>query len=102
MPVFLLAVVEWKDAATLKSVFALALPEAVLLAAACAIFLGGTVKASRQLWGTVSLLALAIAALIFWNAGEPEHFKAAESPLLGDQLAGFVKWLSLLGGTTYV
>ena len=42
-----LAVVEWKDAVTLKGVFTLVVPEAVLLAAACIIFLGGTVTRSR-------------------------------------------------------
>jgi len=100
--VFPLAAVEWKDALTLKSVFVLALPEAVLLAVACIVFLGGTAKASRQIWGVVSLVGLGLAALLAWNVGVPEHFKPGESPLLTDHLAEFVRWLSLSGGAAFV
>ncbi|MFL5340472.1 MAG: NADH-quinone oxidoreductase subunit N [Gemmataceae bacterium] len=97
-----LAVVEWKDAVTLKGVFTLVVPEAVLLATACIIFLGGTVKASRHVWGSFSLVALALAAFALWNTGVPEGFKRAESPLLDDNLAVFVRWVALLGGATFV
>jgi NADH-quinone oxidoreductase subunit N len=100
--VYPLAVVDWKDALTLKSVFALALPEAVLLVVACVVFLGGTAKASRQIWGVVSLVGLGLAAILAWNAGVPEHFQPGQSPLLADHLAEFVRWLSFLGGAAFV
>src|SRR6266487_4328459 len=45
--------------ATLKAVFALVVPETVLVVAACAIFLGGTVRAGRGLWGTAALISIA-------------------------------------------
>ena len=39
------------------------LPEGVLLVAACVLFLGGTYKAGRALWGTVALVSLVVAGL---------------------------------------
>jgi NADH-quinone oxidoreductase subunit N len=46
------------------------LPEVVLSVVACALFLGGTWKASRALWGSVALLALAGAGLaLYLSAG---------------------------------
>jgi NADH-quinone oxidoreductase subunit N len=47
------------------------LPEAVLVVAACAFFLGGTWRARRRLWGIAALVALALAgvALAYTAAG---------------------------------
>ena len=47
----------------LVNAFRLLLPEGVLGAAACVLFLGGTFQASRRVWGTVALLALAGSAI---------------------------------------
>ena len=97
-----LATVEWKDALTLKNVFALAVPEAVLLGVACAVFLGGTVWRNRHLWAGVSLTALAAAAALAWFQVVPAGVKPAESPLLPDALAAFIRWVALAGGGIYV
>ena len=49
--------------ATLRGVFRLVVPEAVLAAFACVLFLGSTVRGGRSLWGTVALVGLAAAAV---------------------------------------
>jgi NADH-quinone oxidoreductase subunit N len=41
-------------------------PEAILIVAACVLFLGATWVASRALWGWVALLALALAGAGLW------------------------------------
>jgi NADH-quinone oxidoreductase subunit N len=41
-------------------------PEAVLALAACVLFLGGTWRAGRQVWGVAALMALAAAGLGLW------------------------------------
>jgi hypothetical protein len=43
----------------LTGYFPYLIPEAVLGVAACVLFLGGTWRASRHLWGAVALIALA-------------------------------------------
>jgi NADH-quinone oxidoreductase subunit N len=47
----------------LTGFFPYLIPEAVLGVAACVLFLGGTWRASRNLWGAVALLALALSGL---------------------------------------
>src|SRR5262245_59014256 len=41
-------------------------PEIILGGAACMLFLGGTWRASRNLWGGVALVALIAAGLVLW------------------------------------
>jgi NADH-quinone oxidoreductase subunit N len=43
--------------------FAQVVPEIILLAGACVLFLGATFRAGRHLWGVVALVALAAAAV---------------------------------------
>jgi NADH-quinone oxidoreductase subunit N len=59
-------------------------PETILGVAACVLFLGGTWQASRRLWGSVALIALALAALAlgysyFGAPGAPVRERIAES-----------------------
>lgn len=96
------AAVDWKDATTLKSALSLALPEALLLAAACVIFLGGTFRASRRIWGWAALLAVAVAALVWWNTPFLDKIKASDSPLLPDTLATFIRGIAFAGGMLYI
>ena len=56
------------------------LPEAVLAAAACLLFLGGAWRAGRALWGWVALAAVALAAVALWHV-------AANVPTVEDRLA---------------
>jgi NADH:ubiquinone oxidoreductase subunit 2 (subunit N) len=42
----------------------LVLPEILLVAAACVLFLGSTFRPDRNLWGGVALASLAVAALV--------------------------------------
>ena len=53
--------------ATLQSVFGLVVPEAILVAAACVLFIGSTVRGSRNLWAIAALVAIgvAVAAMAF-------------------------------------
>ena len=87
---------------TLRNVFWLAVPEVILLVMACAIYLGGTVRADRRLWGTVSLISLAIAGAIFWNGRLPADLVMTVSPLSPDLLAVLVKIIAYLGGAAIV
>lgn len=50
----------------LENSFALLVPEAILLAGACILFLGGLFRAGRSLWAVVALAALAIAGAAWW------------------------------------
>ncbi|HEV3145548.1 MAG TPA: NADH-quinone oxidoreductase subunit N [Gemmataceae bacterium] len=97
-----LAAFGWKDPDTLKGVFTLAAPEAFLLAMACVIYLGGTFRQSRQLWGSVSLLALALAGVIYGLAGPFSHGKSTDSPLLADSLSLYVKVIAWIGGAAFI
>jgi NADH-quinone oxidoreductase subunit N len=83
----------------------LVLPEIILVAAACALFLGGTFRPDRNLWGAVALVSLAVAALAAWLGphpadADPAHLYAA--PVLLDNLAMLVKGLALAGGAVLV
>jgi NADH-quinone oxidoreductase subunit N len=85
------------------------LPEALLILAACVLFLGGTWRADRHLWGWASLMTFAIAGLLL--AGRPVRpfegdgaGKAAlyAGPLVFDHLALLIRGLALAGGAVLV
>lgn len=50
--------------------FGLIVPEVVLILAACVLFLGGTFRASRNLWGCAALVALAAAGCLLIRTTE--------------------------------
>jgi NADH-quinone oxidoreductase subunit N len=83
---------------TLRGVFALAVPEAFLLALACVIYLGGTVRANRHLWAAVALAGLGIAFVIFWNRVPSQKYLPTVSPLWPDELADLVREIAFGGG----
>jgi NADH-quinone oxidoreductase subunit N len=80
-------------------------PEMILGAAACLLFLGGTWRAHRHLWGGVALLALAAAGLALWIHPLPRFVSAGvadasryASPVLLDRLALLLRAVSIAGG----
>jgi NADH-quinone oxidoreductase subunit N len=118
-------------AESLGNAFALIVPEAILLVAACVLFLGSTFRADRQLWGVAALGALVIAGIALWiGAGRIETIEAQRealerlektptgqpvseakraldtvvftSPLLQTRLALLIKVIALVGGALLV
>ena len=82
----------------------LVLPEALLLAGACVLFLGGIFRPDRHLWGTVALAVLVLAGLVVWMLprGPTDRATLFASPILADQLVLFVRILALVGGAILV
>src|ERR1700682_6163703 len=82
----------------------LIVPEVVLVLGACILFLGGTFRMDRHLWGVGSLATLAIAALALWRGPQsadtgPSVYAA---PIFVDHLALLIKWVAIVGGAVLV
>jgi NADH-quinone oxidoreductase subunit N len=83
-------------------------PEMILGAVACVLFLGGTFRANRHLWAAVALggVALALAAHFFTNHVKFDDMHAAvglfNAPLSRDALASLVRLMALGGGIVLV
>jgi NADH-quinone oxidoreductase subunit N len=87
-------------------------PEALLGIAACVLFLGGTWRAGRHLWGAAALVALAVAAVLLgvWPVRDfrgDDAAKAVEAslfagPLIYDHLALLIRALALAGGAVLI
>jgi NADH-quinone oxidoreductase subunit N len=89
----------------LLNAFYLIVPEGVLVLAACLMFVGGTFRSSRHLWGVLALVALAGAGLALAlvptpSADDPGMLFAA--PLRADPLAQLVRVFALVGGAVLV
>jgi NADH-quinone oxidoreductase subunit N len=91
--------------------FAIIVPEALLVLGACVLFLGGTFRAGRILWGTAALITLGLALVVFIATWPPsgqgsidERALAAvfASPLRLDRLALYVKLVALVAGAVLV
>jgi NADH-quinone oxidoreductase subunit N len=88
----------------LLGVFPLVIPEIILLTAACVLFLGGTFRASRHVWGTLALVSLVLAGIaLCYSPRSPTASPDAEavifaSPLLVDRVALLIKAVALAGG----
>ncbi len=85
------------------------LPEIVLGAVACVIYLWGTFRANRHLFGGLALAGLALAgAALAWSAGERYETDAVAragvyaGPVVNDALASLVKLITLAGGAILV
>jgi NADH-quinone oxidoreductase subunit N len=82
------------------------LPEAVLTIAACALFLGGTLRRDRHLWGAFALLSLAAAGVFVWlapNNGYGTSVGDANiAPVVYDRMSLFFRVLALVGGAVLV
>lgn len=84
-------------------------PEMILGAAACVLFIGGTLRSHRHLWGGVALAALIAAGLALILNPLP-HFQSASaadavryaSPVMLDRLALFLRVVSIIGGIILV
>lgn len=83
---------------TLLHSFPLLLPEVALVVFACVLFLGGTLWANRHLWSVVSLLALAVAAVLVPLTYPAEPLNAFVSPVLHDGLGSYLRWATLGSG----
>lgn len=83
---------------TLRQIFSLTIPEAFLLIAACLIYLGGTIRRSRNLWASAALTSLVLAFGLFARQAVPTILAPAVSSLLPDHLADVLRVISYSGG----
>jgi NADH-quinone oxidoreductase subunit N len=90
--------------AALSGYFAWIIPECILGAFACVLFLGATWRRDRNLWGAVALIGIAAAGVALWLTRLPvfesdDRARAAlfASPVWLDHLAVYVKALALGG-----
>jgi NADH-quinone oxidoreductase subunit N len=108
----------------LVHVFPLIVPEGLLVLAACVLFLGGTFRAGRNLWGGVAVASLVVAAVALWfnplSPRTPDEAAALKlsadktvndalpqavlfaGPLLVDRLALLIKAIAVAGGLVLV
>jgi NADH-quinone oxidoreductase subunit N len=84
-------------------------PEAILGVAACVLFLGGTFKKNRHLWGGVAVAALAAAGAALGYLKTPTYADrtAAETalyagPLVLDKFSFLVRAVAICGGLVFV
>jgi NADH-quinone oxidoreductase subunit N len=83
------------------------LPEIVLGVTACVLFLGGTVRAGRNLGGAAALLGLGGAALALTLPDAPARTDVSRAtvfsaPVILDSLAVLVKFIAIGGGVVLV
>jgi NADH-quinone oxidoreductase subunit N len=88
----------------LVNVFAQMIPEIILVAAACVLFLGATFRRDRNLWATVALIGLAAAGVaLAFSPQQPATREALYAgALILDPLALFIKAIALVGGIVLV
>jgi NADH-quinone oxidoreductase subunit N len=88
----------------LTDVFRLTIPELVLGLAACILFLGATFRASRNVWASIALIALAAAGTALFSSPTDVPTSGGDYliPLVLDQLAVFTKAVALAGGAVLV
>lgn len=88
----------------LAEIFQYLVPEMVLGVTACVLFLGGTFRANRHLWGWVALggLVLALVAVRLSPLPELSSVGLFAVPVRFDELVTFVRNLSILGGMLLV
>src|SRR3989442_960595 len=80
------------------------IPEMILGAVACFVFLGGTIRADRHLWGSVALAGF-VAALVALHLGPGRGIAADDLtvvPVLFDPLANYGRVLAYAGGLVFV
>ena len=84
-------------------------PECILGLFACVLFLGGTWKVSRNVWGTVALvgltaagIALVLTRLPVFASTEAARAALYSSPVWLDNLALLIKAVALVGGAVFV
>ena len=82
--------------------FPLIIPEMVLGAFGCLMFVGATFRSNRHVWGTAALAGLLIAGAWLLFSPRPVVFRSFASPVVLDQLALFTKFLAIFGGVVLV
>ena len=90
--------------------FRLVAPEALLVLGACVLFLGGTFRAGRNLWGgaaLISVLAAAVGLFLIWpvvgaDRSAPAAPAVFASTLQLDRLALLVKVIALAAGAVLI
>lgn len=89
--------------ATIKSVFGLVLPEAVLLVVACILFLGSTFHRDRSMWGMYALagLALALLAILIRPTGTGD-LQSTVSTVWPDRLTLLARYISFIGAAVLI
>ena len=88
---------------TLVDVFRLIVPEIILFAGACVLFIGATFRGGRDRWASVAIAAVVLAGLALWylNASTVPISSKAASVVL-DSFALFVKVFALAGGLVLI
>lgn len=86
----------------LAGVFGQIIPEIILVAGACVLFLGATVCVSRTLWGTAALVTLAGAGLALMTGPTTAETASLVAPLVQDNLAHLTRVLALAGTAVLV
>src|SRR5215475_14583695 len=90
--------------AALAGVFPNLLPEIMLGAGACLLFLGGTFKSSRHLWGWTALGGLLVSLLA---CGVTPTYEASPqatfgNPVLFDSLTTLIRVIAIAGGIVLI
>jgi NADH-quinone oxidoreductase subunit N len=84
---------------TLQSVFRLAAPEALLVLAACVVFVGGAFRPNRTIWAIVSLVGFVLPILtVYWHPNDLTSLRPSISPLWPDALATYTRLVAFVGG----
>jgi NADH-quinone oxidoreductase subunit N len=84
---------------TLQSVFRMAAPEALLVVAACVVFVGGAFRPNKTVWGLVSLAGFIVPALaVVWYPADLNSLRSKISPLWPDELAFYTRIVAIVGG----
>lgn len=93
----------------LTGFFPYLVPEMILGAAACVLFIGGTCRADRRLWGGVALAALLAAGLVLLLNPLPHYASDSAAnaarfagPVVLDRLALLLRAISIVGGIILV
>src|SRR5438093_21314 len=92
------------EAQALAGILPYLIPEMILGAVACLVFLGGTVRSDRHLWGSVALAGF-VAALVALHFAPARNISAdglSVVPVLFDSLANFGRVLAYAGGLVFV
>src|SRR5262245_1217738 len=86
----------------LVGILPLLVPEMILAGVACIVFLGGTVRADRHLWGAVTLAGFAAAQVALHFSAAPTPAAAAPlSPVLFDPLTNLLRGFGFMTGILF-
>jgi NADH-quinone oxidoreductase subunit N len=89
----------------LAELFRHLLPEMLLVAVSCALFLGGLFKVDRRLWGGVALVGLAFAFLSLFSPPATQNLSDSAVfavPLLFDSLSILTRVLAMATGALFI